>query len=68
LERTMLIAYEDGVFTIKDIPMEETRVPLHPIESLSDAQRILAEAKKQRPEIQWTIKGTGPYGVHGQPS
>ena len=64
----MLMAYEDGVFTIKDVPIEETRVPLHPMEKLADAQRIVAEAKKLHPEIQWTIKGTGPYGIYGQPS
>ena len=62
----MLMAYEGPLFTIKDVPMEETRVPLHPINSLSDAARILAEAKRQRPEITWVISGTGPYGVHGQ--
>jgi len=62
----MLMAYEDCGFKIKDIPTEETRVPLHPIENLADAQRILAEAQRQRPDIQWAIKGTGPYGVRGQ--
>jgi hypothetical protein len=60
----MLMAYEDCGF--RDIPTEETRVPLHPIESFSDAQRMLDEAKKQLPNVQWVIKGTGPYGVHGK--
>jgi len=63
----MLVAYDDCGFTIKDIPMEETRVPLHPIESRSDAARILAEAIRRRQDVRWVIKGTGPYGVHGQP-
>ncbi len=62
----MLMAYDDCGFTIKDVPMEETRVPLRPIENLSDAERILAEAKRQRPDVHWVIKGAGPYGVHGQ--
>jgi hypothetical protein len=62
----MLMAYEDGGLRIKDIPMEETRVPLYPIESRSDAERILEEAKRQRPDLRWAIKGTGPYGIHGQ--
>ena len=63
----MLMAYDDRAFTIKDIPMEETRVPLHPIETRADAERILAEAMRQHPDVRWVIRGTGPYGVHGQP-
>lgn len=64
----MWMAYEDLQFVIKDIPLQETRAPLYPISNHSDAQRILAEAQKRRPDIQWEIKGTGPYGVHGRPS
>lgn len=64
----MLMAYEDCGIKVKDIPTEETRIPVHPIDSLSEAQRILAMAKKQRPDIQWAITGAGPYGVHGHPS
>lgn len=60
------MAYEDCGFKIKDVPTEEIRVPLYPIGNLADAQRILAEAQRRRPEIQWAIKGIGPYGVHGQ--
>ena len=60
----MLMAYEG---TIKDIPTEDTRVPLRPIQTLSDAKRILAGAKRNRTDLRWEIKGTGPYGVHGQP-
>jgi hypothetical protein len=63
----MLMAYEDLGLPIKDVPIEETRVPLHPIKSYSEAKWILAEAERQRPDIQWTIRGNGPYGVHGQP-
>lgn len=62
----MLTAYEDCGLKIKDIPMEEIRVPLFPIENLDDAWRILAEARRQRPDVAWEIKGNGPYGVHGQ--
>ena len=67
LERTMLMAYEDCGFKIKDVPLEETRVPLLPMESRSEAERILSEAKRQRPDVRWAIEGTGPYGVHGRP-
>lgn len=63
----MLMAYDDCGFKIRDIPMEESRVPLYPIDNISHAERILTEARRQRADIQWVIKGTGPYGVHGQP-
>lgn len=62
----MLIAYEDLGLQIKDDPIEETRVPFHPIKSYSEAKRILAEAERQRPDVLWSIAGDGPYGVHGQ--
>jgi hypothetical protein len=64
----MLMAYDDCGFKVKDVPTEETRLPIHPIENLSDAKRILSEAQKQRPDVRWQIRGTGPYGVHGEPS
>ena len=65
-EYSVLMAYDDCGFKIKDTPTEESRVSAHPIKNIGDAKRILAEAKRQRPEIQWAIKGTGPYGVYGQ--
>jgi hypothetical protein len=63
----MLVAYEDrGVIQIKDAPTEETRVPLHPIETHADAVRRRAGAMLQRPKVRWEIVGKGPYGVHGK--
>lgn len=59
----MLRAYEDLGFKINDA-MDDVRVPQHPIESHADALRILEEAKKQRPDVQWEVVGNGPYGVH----
>jgi hypothetical protein len=64
----MLMAYEDlGGFTIKDTPTEENRVPLRPIKDRAEAQRILARARTDRPDIVWSLVGNGPYGVHGTP-
>jgi hypothetical protein len=64
VERTrMLMAYEDLGFQIKDIPLEDPRVPLFPIEKRSDAVTILKKAKSQRPEILWVLEGDGPYRV-----
>jgi hypothetical protein len=65
MEGKMLMAYEDLGFKIKDIPMEEARVPLCPIDGHAAAVRILEKAKIERPEVSWVIVGSGPYGVHG---
>ena len=60
----MLFAYEDlGVLTIKDYPMDETRVPLTPIETHEEAVRIRDWAMAQRREVRWKIVGKGPWGV-----
>jgi hypothetical protein len=64
----VLMAYEDLGFKIKD-STEDTRVSLHPIDNPSKAKEILARAKKERPDVRWSIKSLtkrkGPYGVHG---
>jgi hypothetical protein len=59
----MLMAYEDLGFQIKDIPLEDPRVPPFPIETRADAAKILEKAKSQRPEILWMLEGNGPYRV-----
>lgn len=63
----MLMAYEDLGFQIKDIPTDDPRVPSHPIEKLPTAKRILAQAKTERPDLNWKIEGKGkkkgPYRV-----
>lgn len=47
----MLTAYKEiGGFKIADVPMDETRVPQHPIENRVMARQILAWAKDQRPD------------------
>jgi hypothetical protein len=63
----MLMAYDDLGYTIKDIPTDDQRVVLFPIESLSKAKKILAWARKERPEVHWMIesKGQGPFRVRG---
>lgn len=67
LEGKVLMAYEDLGFKIKDIPTDDPRIPQYPIDSLSRAEEIMAWARKERPTVRWAIKGSGPYGVHGQP-
>lgn len=63
----MLMAYEDLRFQIKDIPTDDQRVPLYPIEKKPTAMRILAQARTERPDLNWNIeekaKGNGPYRV-----
>ena len=65
----MLIAYEDqGFLKIRYIPLDGAKVPLYPIDSFAKAEEIHARAKKERPDVRWSIKwltkGKGPYGVH----
>jgi len=62
----MLIAYEDRGFHIDEIPTGDIGIFLHRVESFDEAKRILAEARKRRPEVQWLIVGTGPWGVRGE--
>ena len=62
----MLMAYEDLGFTIKDIPTDDPRVPVYPIENLSRAKEILAWAETERPAVRWVIEGNGPFRVHGE--
>jgi hypothetical protein len=63
----MLTAYDDGGFTIKDYPGDDTRGGPYPIESVSKAKDILAWAKKERPAVRWRLEGLhdgkGPYRV-----
>lgn len=59
----MLTAYDDCGFTIKDIPTDDTRVPLFPIENLHAAKEILSWAKKEHPSVNWIIEGKGPFRV-----
>jgi hypothetical protein len=51
---------------IKDIPRDDVDVLLHPIANREEAVRILAEASRLRPDIQWVIVGLGPWGVRGK--
>ena len=60
----MLSAYDDRGFVIKDIPMDDTRIPTLPILTLTEARAIQQWAKQQRPDVSWKIVGDGPYGVH----
>jgi hypothetical protein len=59
----MLMAYDDNGFTIKDIPTDDTRVGLYPIDDLSQAKEILVRAKKERPEVRWIIEAKGPFRI-----
>jgi hypothetical protein len=66
-EGKMLMAFDDGGFTIKDVPTDDPTIPLFPIESHAQAGVILEWAGKQQiPDVQWAIVGEGPYGVHGK--
>jgi hypothetical protein len=58
------MAYDDGGLKIRDYPMEEARVHWHSIQDRESAERILAWAKTERPDIVWVIIGNGPFGVH----
>jgi hypothetical protein len=67
----MLMAYEDIGLQIKDIPTEDTRVPLYPIKRLPTAMRIIAAARMKRRDLKWAIERKngkkGPYRVVGTP-
>jgi hypothetical protein len=63
----MLVAYEDRGVQIKEIPPEEIMTFEHPVAGHDEVVRILAEAVKQRPDVQWVIVGLGPWGVRGEP-
>jgi hypothetical protein len=62
----MLVAFDDRGLQFKDVPRDDIDVLLHPIASREEAVRILAEAKKKRPDAQWAIVGLGPWGVRGE--
>ncbi len=59
----MLMAYDDLGRTIKDIPTDDQRVDLYPIETISKAKEILAWAKKERAAARWIIEAKGPFRV-----
>jgi len=63
----MLVAYEDRGLQIEEIPPEEIMTFEHPVADHDEALRILAEATKQRPDVQWLIVGLRPWGVRGEP-
>ncbi|MFI5059337.1 MAG: hypothetical protein ACHQLQ_14275 [Candidatus Acidiferrales bacterium] len=63
----MLTAYWDLGLQIKDLPIDDPRVPQFPFENLSSAESVLAKAKLKRPEIKWEIKENGgSYSVRGK--
>ena len=55
----MLTAYWDLGLQIKDLPVDDPRIPLFPFEKLDYAESILARAKVARREIVWEIKRHG---------
>jgi len=59
----MLMAYYDVGYTIKDVPSEDTRVGANPISDLTEAEKILAWAKKTAPKVNWVLEGKGPWRV-----
>lgn len=60
----MLMAYWDLGLQIKDVPQDDTRVPLFPFENLACAESALAKARLALPEIKWEIKEfQGSYSV-----
>ena len=60
----MLTAYWDLKLQIKDLPTDDPRVPMFPLESRDLAESILAKAKMAMPEISWEIKKhSGSYSV-----
>ena len=63
----MLVAYEDKGIRIEEIPLEDIKVFLHHVDTQDEAKRILAEATKLRPDVQWLVVGIGPWGVRGEP-
>jgi len=65
----MLTVYWDLGLQIKDLPIDDPRVPRFPLENLSSAESILARAKLARPEIDWEIKEkSGSYSVREKQS
>jgi hypothetical protein len=65
----MLMAYWDLGLQIKDLPVDDPRIPLFPFEKLDYAESILARAKIARPEIVWEIKKNGgSYSVREKQS
>ena len=60
-----MMAIKDPAFRIVNYPTEEARVPLCPLDNFAEAEGVLAEAEKQRPDILWKIVGKGPWGVRG---
>ena len=59
----MLMAYDDGGYTIKDVPGDDARVGPNPIPDLSAAKKILAWAQKIAPKVKWVLEGEGPCRV-----
>jgi hypothetical protein len=60
----MLTAYWDLGLQIKDLPIDDPRVPQFPFENLSSAESVLAKAKLKSPEIMWEInEKSGSYSV-----
>lgn len=60
----MLTAYWDLELKIKDLPTDDPRIPIFPLENRDLAESILAKAKIARPEIAWEIKEqSGSYTV-----
>jgi len=67
--RKMLTAYWDLGLQIKDLPVDDPRIPLFPFEKLDYAESILARAKVARREIVWEIKEKGgSYSVREKQS
>ncbi len=65
----MLTAYWDLGLQIKDLPVDDPRVPQFPFEHLRSAESALAKAKLARPEITWEIKEhRGSYSVREKQS
>lgn len=62
----MLVAFDDHGLRVEEIPAQEIMMFQHPIADHEEARRILDEAKKQHPEVQWVIVGSGPWGVRGE--
>jgi hypothetical protein len=52
----MLMAYDDLGFKIADIPSNDPRVPVFPIESREKADEILEWAKVERPSVDWKVE------------
>lgn len=57
-----LMAVKDPVFRIVDQPLGQTGIPLMPFSTLAEAEEVLTEAAKEKPDIHWGIVGNGPLG------